>query len=73
MDFRGRLGEVSARTLVIHGARDQVIPLASGEALAAGLESARLAVLPAAPHALLHTHADVVARELESLLNGQDA
>jgi pimeloyl-[acyl-carrier protein] methyl ester esterase len=73
MDLRERLADVSARTLVIHGARDQVIPLASGEALAAGLERARLAVLPAAPHALLHTHAAAVARELESLLDGQDA
>jgi pimeloyl-[acyl-carrier protein] methyl ester esterase len=70
MDLRGDLGGVSARALVVHGGRDQVIPLASAESLAAWLARARLAVLPGAPHAVLHTHADGVARELESFVNG---
>jgi pimeloyl-ACP methyl ester carboxylesterase len=70
MDLRGDLSDVSARTLVVHGERDQVISLASAGSLAVELADARLVVLPAAPHAVLHTHADAVARELESFVNG---
>ena len=47
---RPRLGEISASTLVIHGAQDPMFPLAHGEALAAGIDGATLLVLPETGH-----------------------
>lgn len=72
-DLRARLAAVSAPALVLHGERDQVIPLASARALAAGLTRARLVAMPDAPHALLEMHAATVAEEVESFVHGQIA
>jgi len=69
-DLRAGLGNVTARTLVVHGQSDQVIPVASARALADGLPAARLVAAPDAPHALLHVLPEVVAREMESFVNG---
>ena len=47
---RDRLGELSAPTLVVHGADDPLFPLAHGEALAREIPGAELLVLPGAGH-----------------------
>lgn len=49
-DFRDRLGEISAPTLVIAGAEDPATPAEHAELLAAGIPDAKLAVLPGAAH-----------------------
>lgn len=49
-DFRHRLGEISAPTLVIAGAEDPATPAEHAELLAAGIPNAKLAVLPGAAH-----------------------
>lgn len=49
-DMQERLGEIQAPTLVVWGEGDQVIPLAYGEAFAAAIPHARLAVIPRAGH-----------------------
>jgi 3-oxoadipate enol-lactonase len=49
-DFRERLGEIEAPTLVIAAADDPATPPAEGELLAAGIRGATLAVLPRAAH-----------------------
>jgi 3-oxoadipate enol-lactonase / 4-carboxymuconolactone decarboxylase len=49
-DFRDRLGEIAARTLVIAGAEDPVTPPEHLEAIVAGVPNARLLVLPACAH-----------------------
>jgi pimeloyl-ACP methyl ester carboxylesterase len=49
-DLRGRLGEVRAPTLVIHGDADPLVRLEHGEVLAAGIPGARLLVLPGVGH-----------------------
>jgi 3-oxoadipate enol-lactonase len=49
-DFRDRLGEISARALVIAGAEDPVTPPEHLEAVAAGIPNARLLVLPECAH-----------------------
>jgi 3-oxoadipate enol-lactonase len=49
-DFRDRLGEIEAPTLVIAAADDPATPPAEGELLAAGIRGATLAVLPRAAH-----------------------
>ena len=54
-DLTGRLAEIRAPSLVIHGDADRAIPLARAEALAAGLH-AKLAVIAGAGHAANLTH-----------------
>jgi 3-oxoadipate enol-lactonase len=49
-DFRGRLGEIRARTLVIAGARDTATTPADARAIADGIPDARLVVLDDAAH-----------------------
>jgi 3-oxoadipate enol-lactonase len=49
-DFRGRLSELRASTLVIAGADDPATPAADADLLAAEIPLARLAVIPDASH-----------------------
>lgn len=49
-DFRDRLGEIRADTLVIAGADDPAAPVASSELIADGVPSSRLVVLEHAAH-----------------------
>src|SRR5215210_1991325 len=49
-DFRDRLGEIEAPTLVIAGAEDHATPPEHAALLAAGIPNARLVVLPDAAH-----------------------
>ncbi len=49
-DMRDALAAVRAPTLVLHGRRDAVVPLADGQALAAGIPGAELMVLESRNH-----------------------
>ena len=49
-DVRARLGEITVPTLVLVGERDEETPLSYAEALAAGIEHARLQIIPGAGH-----------------------
>jgi 3-oxoadipate enol-lactonase len=49
-DFRDRLAEIGAPTLVVAGAEDPATPPEHLEAIAAGIPGARLLVLPEAAH-----------------------
>lgn len=51
-DATPTLAEIQVPTLVVHGADDQVIPVAEAEKLQAGIPGARLQVLPDAGHLL---------------------
>ncbi len=65
MDFRDDLPRIDVPTLVIHGDADRVHPLGiAGRPLAAGIDGARLLVIPGAPHNLLWTHAAALNSEL---------
>lgn len=50
-DLRSRAAAIAAPTLVVHGARDGLVPLAAGHWLARRIRGARLATLPGAAHA----------------------
>ena len=50
-DLRASLAEVTQPVLLLHGARDRLVPPAVGEYLEAALPDARLQVLPGAAHA----------------------
>jgi 3-oxoadipate enol-lactonase len=49
-DFRERLGEIRAPTLVLAGAQDQATPLSDAELLADRIPDAKLVVVPDAAH-----------------------
>jgi pimeloyl-ACP methyl ester carboxylesterase len=49
-DVRARLGEIAVPTLVLVGEHDQETPLSYAEALAAGIQGARLQIIPGAGH-----------------------
>jgi pimeloyl-ACP methyl ester carboxylesterase len=59
-DGRGRLGDIRAPTLVIHGAEDPLFPLEHGHALANEIPGARLLVLEETGHELPRRVWDVV-------------
>ncbi|MCF2528991.1 alpha/beta fold hydrolase [Yinghuangia soli] len=46
----GRVGDITAPTLVMHGTADPLFPYGHGEALAAAIPGARLVALPGAGH-----------------------
>lgn len=50
-DLRKKVTAIEVPTLVIHGARDRLVPLAAGRWLTARIPGARLVTLPGAAHA----------------------
>lgn len=53
VDVRARLAEVRVPTLVLHARNDEVVPLAAGRTLAAGIPGAEFVELDTANHILL--------------------
>lgn len=68
LDMRGRLAEVQAPTLVIHGGMDVVVPPEHAEMLVAGIPGARLLMLPRAGHLPLTEEPDEVTRAILGFL-----
>jgi len=68
-DLTGRLGEIEAPALVVHGEDDIAIEMARAEALVAGLARARpLVRVPGAAHAANLTHPEPVNAALADFL-----
>jgi alpha-beta hydrolase superfamily lysophospholipase len=55
-DTTSRLGQIQAPTLVMHGARDGLAPIANARLLAARIPDAELAIVPGAGHAYAMEH-----------------
>jgi pimeloyl-[acyl-carrier protein] methyl ester esterase len=68
-DLRDRLGKISQPTLIIHGERDSLVPLAAAEYLQAQLPRGRLTVIEGAAHAPFVSDARAVFRHLEGFLH----
>jgi len=60
-DLRSVLGEIAQPALVVHGGRDELVPLDAAEFLAQGLARARLAVVQGAVHAPFISAPDAVS------------
>lgn len=69
-DMQERLGAIQAPTLVVWGEGDQIIPLAYGEAFAAGIPDARLAVIPRAGHVPMIERPGAVNEAIAAFLEG---
>jgi pimeloyl-[acyl-carrier protein] methyl ester esterase len=65
-DVRGGLPCVVQATLVVHGERDVLSPLATGVQLASALPHARLCIIEGAAHAPFIAHTDAVADAIEA-------
>ncbi len=63
-DLRDRLERITQRTLILHGERDTIVPLAAGEYLQRALPHAVLEVFAGAAHALFITHPRRTARRI---------
>ena len=68
-DLRAILGAIAQPTLVLHGDRDRLAPLAAGEFLSAALPNARLAVMKGAAHAPLLSKARETGAMLEEFFH----
>jgi len=69
-DVTGRLAEIRVPTLVLHGARDRIVPAASAQRLAGGIAGARLVVFPDAGHVYTTDAPDAANQEVLHFLAG---
>ena len=71
-DSTSTLAEIDVPTLIIHGAEDQIVPLAEAEAMHAAIAGSKLVVIPHAGHLpnleRPDQFSDAVADFIESLL-----
>lgn len=72
-DFRGRLADVQAPTLVVHGELDTVVPPEHGRKLAAGIPGARLHLLPEVGHLTMTEAPEQAGRAILDFLGETDA
>jgi pimeloyl-[acyl-carrier protein] methyl ester esterase len=68
-DLRSALPRIRQDTLVVHGERDTLSPLAAGKYLAEALPRGRLAVILAAAHAPFVSDPAAVSRSMLEFLN----
>lgn len=69
-DVTGRLEEIRIPALVMHGARDRIVPAASAQRLADGIAGARLVMFPDAGHAYITDVARAANQEVLHFLAG---
>lgn len=67
-DLRAQATQLPRRTLVLHGARDALAPVAAGEWLAANIPGAAIVQWPDAAHIPFFTHREPFVAALESFL-----
>lgn len=65
-DISDRLGEIQIPTLIIHSTRDQLVPLARAEALAAKLPHNKLVLIDSDSHVPTMTHAPEVVAAIQA-------
>lgn len=68
-DLRQEVSRVGQPALVLHGARDRIVPPAAGRRLAAALPDARFVLLRSCAHAPFLSQPDRVARALREFLD----
>jgi pimeloyl-ACP methyl ester carboxylesterase len=68
-DVRGRLGEITVPTIVLHGTDDALFPPELGRSLAQSLPSAEFRLIPGAGHGLPLTHGEAVVEAVAELLD----
>ena len=72
-DSLSKIGRVSSPVLLIHGSRDDVVPVTMGRRLAAAKPDARWVEIPTATHNDVPGLAGILHREIEVVLAGANA
>lgn len=67
-DWTGRAGEIACPVLVLHGARDPILPLPNGEAIARTIPGARLSVMDGVGHSLPASWLSRIAQRIDDFL-----
>ncbi len=67
-DAGGRIADIHARTLIIHGETDQLVPPENGRILASRIAGSRLVMLPRASHIFFTDQPDASQREILAFL-----
>jgi len=68
-DFRGELGNVNVKTLIVHGDNDQIVPIeTSAQQAAKGIADNDFVTVEGAPHGLNVTHAEQLNQILAKFL-----
>ncbi|MBK6405892.1 MAG: alpha/beta hydrolase [Holophagales bacterium] len=68
MDSLSKVGRVASPVALLHGTRDDVVPLEMGRRLAAARPGSRWVEVPEATHNDFPGLAEVLSREIESVL-----
>ena len=69
-DVTGRLAEIRVPALILHGARDRIVPAASAQRLVGGIAGARLVVFPDAGHVYTTDAPDAANQQVLHFLVG---
>jgi pimeloyl-ACP methyl ester carboxylesterase len=69
VELQSRLPQISLPTLLLHGSRDVITPVASSEKLAALLPNAKLQIIEGAGHVPTVTRPDVVAEAIDGFFS----
>jgi non-heme chloroperoxidase len=73
-DFRNDLKKFDIPTLVIHGDKDQIVPLElSGKRTHEAIQGSKLVVVEGGPHGVAWTHPEIVNRELVAFLGADQS
>ena len=63
-----RVGEIKKPTLVVHGAKDSIVPAGHGAALAAAIDGAAHVEIPGAGHYLYREKPDALHAAIDGFL-----
>lgn len=69
-DLRSNLPTIALPVLILHGARDEVVPLAAGRYLQRALPHAKLEIIAGAAHAPFISNPQAVARHIMKFVDG---
>jgi pimeloyl-[acyl-carrier protein] methyl ester esterase len=69
-DHRSAISAIDVPTLIIHGERDQLVPVGAARFVATQVKQARLEIIPRAGHAPFLTHQSLFVDKLKDFIHG---
>jgi pimeloyl-[acyl-carrier protein] methyl ester esterase len=70
VDLRAELPTIMTKTLLIHGDKDPLMPLAAAQALVEKMPNARLAIMEGCAHAPFTSQPEIFLNHLQSFIHG---
>lgn len=69
-DHRAAIPGINVPTLIIHGERDQLVPVGAARFMTTQMKQARLEIIPSAGHAPFLTHTALFVEKLKDFIHG---